>query len=251
MERALRSTNPHVLGFYEYVVSGGSEEMKQLQKVHEPERQSLVLKNMTLLLQTIPEKYDALKQERFEEAQKFNLSIMTRNQLYTKNQTHIHMTHFRKTLAMASHLVKFAHKQYANSPIVQFTSHELLEMVREYRSRLDHTFMFGGGSKPLEDHYAACLEGLSPLQIKEFQALVGPHTMRKLKYLSDHRLECPDFQLGVTQMLDMLIEMDLSTLAAKQYARLFLKVLGQLAAKKYSGCIPNIQHKFYILSNQL
>ncbi len=252
MKKALYSTNPHMLGFYEYVIVGQNHEMKQLKRIPEPKRRPLVMKNMSMFLTSIPQEYDKLRNARFKYAHTMNSLTLhnTRSgKVVTHSPKHIEKE-FRHLLAMGNHLARYAKKQYKEFPIMQTMSSQLLNVVQVYREHMDHTFLFGEEDKTLEQHFDSCAKELDHDEQEVFKHMVAPH-MKKLKYLMETKIDCAQFEKAVLHMLDVLLEQDIQTQAQNMYTKLFLCVLSQLTRNKYASCLSRVQHKFYLLNQKI
>jgi hypothetical protein len=157
----------------------------------------------------------------------------------------------RQVLATANYLATFANKTYPDTRMIHILANSLMDMVKTHRGKLDHTVTFDGARRTLEEHYDRAIAGLGTTDRHTFQEMLGHDTMRKLQYLQDADLSCQDFQLGIGAMLDSLADTPVETKPQKRYVKLFLDVLGQVAAAKYSGCLPAIREQFYLLENKL
>ena len=267
MDNALYSTNPHMLGFYEYVIVGGSHEMKQLKQIPEPHRRLLVMKNMSMLLHQIPQEYDRLRNTRFKHAQGLNFQIIFggrghgrghgrgRGRRRGRGGKHVHFDigqfahledRFRHMLATANHLAKFTKKQYKDFPIMQTMAGQLLQVVQVYREQLDHTFLFGGEDKTLEQHFDHCQQELDHEEKELFKSMVAPH-ISKLTHLMQTKIDCNVFNKALEHMLDELLKYKVEHQVQKQYVTFLMCVLAQIAHNKYASCLPRVQHRFYLL----
>jgi len=263
MDKVLYSTTPRVLGFYEYVIVGGGREMTELKRIPEPKRRLLVMKNMSMLLTQIPQEYDSLRDIRFKHVQKLNFQIIFggggrgrgrpgggRGGRGRGFHPHHIEERFRHMLATGNHLARFAKKQYKGFPIMQTMASQLLQVVQVYREQLDHTFLFGGQDKTLEQHFTDCAKDLNHAEKTQFQRMVAPH-MKKLEYLMNNTINCQTFEKAINHMLDVLLEQDIQTQTQAMYSKLFLCVLSQVARTSYASCLDKIQHKFYLLNERI
>lgn len=160
-------------------------------------------------------------------------------------------------LALANHLAKYARKTYPSFPILQTGASQLMTMVKVYRSQLDHTFIFGGtkpsttNSNALEDMYADIIQDMPKQDLEEFQELLGAKTMARLAYLMTHQLANNQFEQGANDMLDFLVDMDVSTPAKQRYVQFLVNVLNHIVTQRYAACMPTLQAKFYRVQAKL
>ena len=255
MEHSLDNPNPTMWAFYEYVIVGGSHEMRRLKQIPEPQRKLLVMKNMSTLIRRIPKDYDELRELHFKQIRRHNTGLLF-GDLQTPQKHHNDKTQkhklrikkytkeFKHMLATAHFLTKFAKKTYPINEPVKLMGIQLNELVRVYRSQLHHIpILWGQSDVKVDDHYEQIFLTLAPKDQQEFASLLDQAMLDTLHHMEANPMDAQIFEVGLIRALDSLKSIARGpnlSVGTKKYIDFLIRALGQLIhphphlAKKYA-----------------